>query len=77
MNLRKGKQYGIYIRQRSIWQDIDRDTIMAFAKKTKAILTVEENTKIGGLYSAVSEVLSESFPVPIMSISIKDKFGIF
>lgn len=54
---------------------VDMDTIIAFAKKTKAILTVEENTKIGGLYSAVSEVLSEIFPVPIMSISIKDKFG--
>ncbi|MCL4377922.1 MAG: transketolase family protein [Actinobacteria bacterium] len=54
---------------------IDRDILLGYAKKTKAIITVEENTKIGGLYSAVSEVLSESFPVPIMSISINDKFG--
>lgn len=54
---------------------IDVDTIMAFAKKTKAILTVEENTKIGGLFSAVCEVLCERFPVPVMSISINDKFG--
>ena len=59
----------------SALKPIDADILLKYAKKTKAILTVEENTKIGGLYSAVSEMLSESFPVPIMSISIKDRFG--
>lgn len=54
---------------------LDKDILLKYARKTKAILTVEENTKIGGLYSAVTELLSESDPVPVMSVSINDRFG--
>lgn len=54
---------------------IDKKIILKFAEKTKAIVTIEENTIIGGLYSAVSEILSQVYPVPLASISINDEFG--
>jgi len=54
---------------------IDRDTIVTSAKETHAIVTAEEHTIIGGLGSAVSEVLAEEFPVPIEFIGVKDRFG--
>lgn len=54
---------------------IDEDAIIKSAKKTGLVLTVENHNIIGGLRSAVSEVLSESCPVPLRSIGIKDEFG--
>lgn len=54
---------------------LDRDLIYQYAVKTKAIITVEENTIIGGLFSAISELLSQIYPIPIVSISINDQFG--
>lgn len=54
---------------------IDRDAIIASAKKTGAVLTVENHNIIGGLKSAVCEVLMEEYPVPLRAIGIKDKFG--
>lgn len=54
---------------------VDRESIVKVAKKTGAIVTVEEHNVIGGLGSAVSEVLGENIPVPIERVGIKDKFG--
>jgi transketolase len=54
---------------------IDRESIMKVAKRTGAIVTVEEHSIIGGLGSAVSEVLGENVPVPIERIGIRDRFG--
>lgn len=54
---------------------LDFKTILEFAKKTKAVVTVEEHQVAGGLGSAVSEFLSENFPVPIEFVAVKDKFG--
>lgn len=54
---------------------LDSELVYKYAKKTKAIVTIEENTIIGGLYSAVSESLSKRYPIPIKSISINDRFG--
>ena len=45
------------------------------AEWEKRIVTVEEHQKIGGLGSAVSEFLSENFPVKIKMVGIDDKFG--
>lgn len=53
----------------------DQGTIVETAKKTGAILTVEEHNTIGGLGGAVSEVVGENVPVPIERIGILDKFG--
>ena len=54
---------------------IDKQAVIESAKKTGAVLTVENHNVIGGLKSAVSEVLIEEYPVPLRAIGIKDKFG--
>lgn len=55
---------------------IDRELIIESAKITGAIVTAEEHLITGGLGSAVCEVLSESYPVPVKRIGIEDRFGI-
>jgi len=54
---------------------IDRNEIIKAAKETGAIVTAEEHQVAGGMGSAVAEVVSESFPVPIEFIGMKDSFG--
>ena len=54
---------------------IDEDLIVAAAKETGKVVTVEEHSIIGGLGSAVCEVLSEKAPVPVKRIGINDVFG--
>jgi transketolase len=54
---------------------IDKDLIVEVAKKTGKVITAEEHSIIGGLGSAVAEVLSEEYPVKIKRIGIKDQFG--
>ena len=54
---------------------IDSDAIIALAKETKKIITVEDHQVAGGMGSAVVEVLVQSYPVPIEFVGIKDKFG--
>ena len=54
---------------------IDEELIVAAAEKTGKIVTVEEHSVIGGLGSAVCEVLSEKAPNRVMKIGINDTFG--
>ena len=54
---------------------IDKDIIVEAAKETGAIVTAEEHNIIGGLGSAVAEVLCENAPVPMLRVGIEDKFG--
>ncbi|MFH1608966.1 MAG: transketolase C-terminal domain-containing protein, partial [Patescibacteria group bacterium] len=54
---------------------IDSDSVIKLAKETKCLVTVEEHQISGGMGSAVAEVLSQVYPVPIEFIGIKDKFG--
>jgi transketolase len=54
---------------------IDKDIIVKAAKETGAIVTAEEHNVIGGLCSAVADVLSEECPVPMVKIGINDVFG--
>ena len=54
---------------------IDRDCIIAAAKETGAIVTAEEHSIIGGLGSAVAEVVSETVPVPVVRVGVEDTFG--
>lgn len=54
---------------------IDRAAVVASARKTGAVLTVENHNVIGGLKSAVCEVLMEACPVPLRAIGVEDKFG--
>lgn len=54
---------------------IDRDIIVEAAKKTGAIVTCEEHNIIGGLGSAVAEVVCETVPVPVVRLGVNDEFG--
>ena len=54
---------------------IDSELIEKTARKTGAIVTAEEHNVIGGLGSAVAEVLCETYPVPMMRVGTKDVFG--
>ncbi len=54
---------------------LDEETIVRIAKQTKAVVTAEEHNIIGGLGSAVAEVLGEKLPTPMVRVGIKDLFG--
>lgn len=54
---------------------IDEKIIIDAARETGCIVTAEEHNIIGGLGSAVSEVLSENFPVPLKRVGVNDTFG--
>ncbi len=54
---------------------IDKDLIVKEAEKTGKVVTVEEHSIIGGLGSAVCEVLSENHPLPVKRIGVYDVFG--
>lgn len=54
---------------------IDREAIVASAKKTGCVVTAENHNIVGGLRSAVAEVLCEEYPVPLRAIGVKDRFG--
>lgn len=54
---------------------LDTEAIFALAKETRALVTVEEHQKIGGLGSAVAEFLVQKLPTPIEMIGVDDHFG--
>ena len=71
------KSEGINVRviNMSTIKPIDKEIIVKAAKETKAIVTAEEHNIIGGLGSAVSEVVGEECPVVVKKVGVKDKFG--
>jgi transketolase len=54
---------------------LDEDLILKSAKKTGKVVTAEEHSVIGGLGSAVCDVLSEKHPTPVFKIGMQDVFG--
>ena len=54
---------------------LDEELIVAAAKETGKVVTVEEHSVIGGLGSAVAEVLCEKAPTKMMRIGVNDRFG--
>ena len=54
---------------------IDEELIVKAAKKCGKVVTVEEHSVIGGLGSAVCDVLSEKLPTPVKKIGVYDVFG--
>ena len=54
---------------------IDADLIVESAKKTGRVVTCEEHSVIGGLGSAVCDVLAERLPVPVRKLGVNDVFG--
>lgn len=54
---------------------IDKEMIIKSAKETKKLISIEDHSVIGGLGSAISEVLTEEYPCKLVRIGIKDTFG--
>lgn len=68
---------GIHVRVVDMFtiKPIDKDAVIACARGTGAVVTAENHQIIGGLGSAVSEILSEHAPVPLERVGVKDEFG--
>ena len=54
---------------------LDREIVLDAAEKTGAIVVAEEHNVIGGLGSAVAEVVCEGKPVPVIRVGVEDTFG--
>ena len=54
---------------------LDCEAVIDWAKRTGAVVTAENHNRFGGLYSAVSEVLSENCPTPCACVAVEDEFG--
>ncbi len=54
---------------------LDTEAIIALAKETKKIVTVEEHQIAGGMGGAIAECLAQNYPVPIEFVGVKDLFG--
>ena len=54
---------------------IDKEMIIKCAKETKKLVSIEDHNIIGGLGSAISEVLTEEYPAKLIRLGINDTFG--
>ena len=71
------KQKGINTRVIDIHtiKPIDREMIVKCAKETKKLISIEDHSIIGGLGSAISDVLTDEYPTKLIRLGIKDTFG--
>ncbi|MDC7287244.1 transketolase family protein [Blautia schinkii] len=71
------KEQGISVRVVDMFtvKPLDEELVLACANETGAIVTAENHNKIGGLGSAVAEVLAENVPVPFKRVGVPDCFG--
>ncbi len=54
---------------------IDKEAVIAYATKTGAVVTAENHNVIGGLGSAVADVLAQNCPTPVEMVGVQDEFG--
>lgn len=54
---------------------LDRETILDAARQTKGIVVCEEHSVIGGLASGIDEVVAENYPVKVMRLGVKSRYG--
>ena len=66
---------GVMVVNNHTIKPMDKETIIAAARRCGAVVTVEEHQVMGGCGSAVVEILSESCPVPVLRVGIQDHFG--
>lgn len=68
---------GVHVRVVDIHtiKPIDEEMIIKCAKETKKLISVEDHNVIGGLGSAISEVLSQKYPAKLTILGVKDTFG--
>ena len=67
--------YSLQIINAPVVKPLDGATIIDCVKKTKFVITVENHSIIGGLGSAVCELLAEYYPVPVHRLGVNDTFG--
>ncbi len=71
----KEENINVRVINMSTIKPIDTELIIKAAKETKVIVTAEEHSIIGGLGSAVSEVVCENYPVIVKKVGVNDSFG--
>ena len=71
----EGKGINVRVADIHTIKPIDKNLIVKCAKETKRIITIEDHNIIGGLGSAICEVLSEEYPCLVTRMGIKDAFG--
>jgi len=54
---------------------IDKEAIIQAARKTRGIVVCEEHSAIGGLGASVREILAEEYPIKVLSVGVKNRFG--
>lgn len=69
------EKIGVRVINLATIKPLDEDAVVRAAKDAGAIVTVEEHQVMGGMGSAVAELLSAKFPVPIEFIGVHDRFG--
>lgn len=71
------KEEGIDIRVVDVHtiKSIDEETIITCAKETKKLISIEDHNIIGGLGSAIAEVLTEKYPTKLIRMGVPDTFG--
>lgn len=68
---------GIYVRVVDLHtvKPIDKDTIIRCAQETEKLISIEDHSIIGGIGTAISEVLTEYYPKKLIRLGMKDSFG--
>ena len=66
---------GVRVVDMATIKPLDTDAVIAAARETGAIMTIEDHTVLGGLGSAVAEVVVQNCPVPMTLVGIQDRFG--
>jgi len=75
VNILKERGYSIELLEMPSIKPIDKEAIIAAARKTGSIITIEDHNIIGGLGGAVAEVLAENYPVKMKRVGIDDTFA--
>ena len=77
MSAKKLEEEGVKVKvmNLSTIKPLDQESLIALAKETKLIVTIEDHQVSGGMGSAVAECLSQNYPTKIEFIGVKDKFG--
>ncbi len=68
-------EIGVIVVNLATIKPLDKETILDVAKRAEAVVTVEEHQIMGGMGSAVAELLAQENPVPIEFVGVNDEFG--
>ena len=71
----KEEKINVHVVNMHTIKPIDKKLIIELAKKTNCVITAEDHNIIGGLGSAVAEVLSENYPCIMLRIGVDDRYG--